>query len=438
MFRLHILDLAKKTKINFWYNRFLSTLDYDRKKILEYQNDRLNMLIHYVYDHIPYYRKIMLENKISPRQIKTANDLVSFPLLDRDIIRHEQQNLLSKKDSRTQLHEGSSSGTTGIPITYYHDAEGFSAGVASGYVLWNMSGWRPGQRNAHIWGNATSIQRWSKWSSRAKNVLMRQMNIPSILLDDPEQIESVSQKLISFNPVSIDGYPGAIFTLAQYFQKNNYSLKNLKQVLTTAENLENTQRELIEKILAPTADLYGSGEVLGIASRPIADNKYYVFEPHVIVETVASEMPGMKDIVVTDLDNYGMPMIRYKIGDMIDGLYQPEKDARYPFTYFKKIMGRNSDIILLANGKRFHPVNIFGGTLFRKFPEISRHKVVWNGESLNFIFEISRPLDENHLKQQLKELLAFYEVSFSVEFVNKLFPADSGKYRYLEIVKKTN
>lgn len=438
MLILNILDLAKKTEVANWYKLFIDTIKWDREKILDYQKIRFLKLIKFVYANVPYYKRIMSEKKLLPEQIKSVDDLSFFPILDRDIIRIEQQNLLANKIAPFRLHKGSSSGTTGIPINYYFDMKGFSAGVAAGYALWNMSGWKPGQRNVHVWGNATSIKRWNTLSSRAKNVIFRQINIPSIHLDDPMKIEAVANKIIKFDPISIEGYSSAIYTLAQYFQQKGYILKSLKQVLTTAENLENQQRELIENVFAPTADSYGCGEVLGIATRPIHDEIYYVLEPHVIVEAMDSGIPGMKDILVTDLNNYGMPLIRYKVGDMVDNLYQPEEHAKYPLMYFKNIIGRISDIILLPNGKRFHPVNIFGGTLFRTFPEISRHKVVWNGELLKFVFEINKTPNKIELKRQLTELLISYDVSFTVEYTNKLLPTSNGKYRYLELVKKGN
>lgn len=434
MIKLKLLDLAKKSKINRWYDFFLATLQWERRQLEEYQNARLRKLLQYAYDNIEFYRMGMQERNVLPSQVNSFRDLERLPMIHRDDIRANGNKLTPVAIELSKCHKGTSSGTTGVPITYYHDVTGESAGMAAGYVLWSMSGWRFGKRNVHIWGNATSIQRWATWSSRAKNVLIRQLNIPSIWLDDPEGIEDVSRKIMKFDPISIEGYPGAIYTLAQHCQKKGYSLPSLKQVLTTAENLESYQRSLIEKVFAPTGDLYGSGEVLGIATRPIADDKYYVFDPHVIVEAVDSWIPGTKDVVVTDLDNYAMPLIRYRIGDMIDDLHLPEKGSQYPFSYFNRIIGRNSDIVDLPNGKRFHPINIFGGTLFRKYPEIVRHKVIWNGKLLKILFETVKPVNAKGIETDIKELLSVYEVPFMIKYVDQILPATNGKYKYFEKV----
>lgn len=436
MIRLALLDIAKHTRVNRWYKFFQSSLDWDRDTIVSYQNKRLNALIEYAFAKVPYYRSLFHELKISPQKFKDQNDLSMLPILDREIIRNRQNDLISSKRRVSDLKKGSSSGTTGIPINYYFTNEGMSAGIAAGYILWGLSGWYPGQRSVHIWGNESSIKRWRTWSSKAKNICMKQLNIPSVLLNDPGNLHAITDQLRSFHPESIDGYSSSIFTLAKYLKSQNLRINGLKQVLTTAENLESNQKELIEEILAPAGDLYGCGEILGIASRPVNDNRYYVFEPHVIVETVDSAIKGMKDILVTDLDNFAMPMIRYKVGDMIDELNEPGTDSKYPFSWFTRIMGRSSDIITLPNGMLFHPVNIFGGTTFRRFPEITKHKVIWDGDMVKFLFETDRPLDEAGLELKLYELLEPYEVPFRIEYTHKILPSQGGKFKYLEIIDK--
>lgn len=434
MYKLTLLDIAKRTHVSKWYKFYLSSLQWDRTTVINYQNNRLSQLLMHAYKKVPYYKDIFNELKINPQNIRSLNDLSVLPVLNREIIQSRLKDLINIDKKSLDLKKASSSGTTGTPINYYFDRDGLSAGIASGYALWSMSGWYPGQRSVHIWGNAASVRRWDTVGSKAKTLWMNQLNVPSVLLNDPENLPLLSEQIINYNPESIDGYPSAIFTLASYFESHSIKLKNLKRVITTAENLQAYQKDVIEKILAPISDQYGCGEVLGIASRPATDDKYYVFEPHVIIETIDSGIEGMKDILVTDLDNFAMPMIRYKVGDMIDELNPPDVDSKYAFSWFTRLMGRSSDIIKLPNGMLFHPVNIFGGTLFRKFPEIVKHKIIWNGEIVKFVFEISQPIDRAGLEAKLRELLKLYEVLFKVEFTQKILPSPSGKYKYLEII----
>jgi len=435
-FLMRILDISNKSNILFKYRYFSNYLNTSRKEVLKYQGIKLKKLIIHAASSVPYYKKNFELRDSTLMQNTSVEDLLRIlPIVDRDIIQENQQDLISSVFRTNELIKGSSSGTTGIPIEYYTDKNGMSAGMAAGYILWSMSGWQIGQRNVHIWGNKSSIERWTTLGSKIKNLLIRQKNIASIFLDDSNTINYLADRIMRFDPVSIDGYSSSIFSLAEYFMHNNLKIKSLKQVLTTAENLEEYQKEIIEKVFAPVGDLYGSGEVLGIAARPIGEDKYYILDPHVIMETIDSSIPGLKDVLITDLDNYGMPIMRYKIGDMIDDLNEPNQNSIYPFKWFRKIYGRSSEIITLPNGMKFHPVNIFGGTLFRKFPGIRKHKVIWNGKILKFMFEIHEFVDQIILKNELAELLKPYNVRFIIEFTKKIEPSKNGKYRFVEIVE---
>jgi hypothetical protein len=97
------------------------------------------------------------------------------------------------------------------------------------------------------------------------------------------------------------------------------------------------------------------------------------------------------------------------------------------------VNGRSSDIIELPNGKKIHPVNIFGGTLFRKFKEIRRHKVIWDGKKFEFVFEAGQALNEEVLKSEIKNLVSPFDVHFSVTLTEKIMPSENGKFRYMEI-----
>jgi phenylacetate-CoA ligase len=433
--KLALLDLAKHTRIASHFKFYLKTLEWDREKLVAYRNDRLRKLIRFSYENVPYYRRVMIERGIRPDQIKSAEDLAVFPVLDRDTVRREGERLRAAGGRRSRLWPGSSSGTTGIPVSFVRDVNGLSAGFASIYALWRLSGWTPGRRTVHIWGDAISIQKWNRWTSKARNLWMRQKNIPSPFLDDSKKIEEIAEKIVAFDPFAIEAYPSTIYTLAEYFQGKGLSLNRLSYILTSAENVDDYRRDLIERALGPIVDLYGCSEVLGIASRPVQDDKYYIFEPHVFVEAVDSGVPGPKEILVTDLDNYGQPFIRYRLGDWVDGLFEPEKGARYPLAYFHRVMGRDSEIIRLPNGKRIHPIHMLGGRIFRNFPEITRHKVIWDGKSLKIVLEVTGPPDERELSRRLAETLRPYDVPFLIEYTDKLLPSLGGKYKYVEIKK---
>lgn len=429
---LKTADKLKGTQVFPWYRFFQKTLTWTTEQVKAYQLSELKKLIRHAWNTTPYYRHEFYKLGLNSGDIRDLQDLKRLSILDRDSIQNNRERLISTEYSEKQLHKGSSSGTTGIPITYFTDNRGLSAGIAAGYALWELSGWKPGQRNVHIWGNQMSVKRWSSFPSKLKSLAFRQLNIASTSLNHPENLDKIVKKIIQFDPISIEGYTGSIYTLAEYFEENNIRLKSLQRVLTTAENLESYQRSLIERVMAPIGDLYGSGEILGVAANPINQNRYFVMDPHVILETTESGIPGLKNLLITDLHNYGMPMIRYKVGDLIDDLQPASPNNGYPFRSFRKIKGRSSHIITLPNGKKFHPINIFGGTLFRKFRQITRHKVKWNGRQLNFIFETQSYIDKSAVLKELKSLLRPFDVDFKITYTSRILPSKNGKYKFME------
>ncbi len=430
---LYLEDFFKKSKIENYYSRFSSYCKSDPDEIRVLQKEKLKLLINHSYSNIGWYRGKMQEAGINPYDINSLKDFAYLPVLTRDDIRDysDQMRLLRY---RGKIFKASSSGTTGIPIKYYQDVNALSAGVAAGHILMGLSGWKPGMRNVHIWGNMESIKQWNKLSSQIKQLLYNKKNIASPLINNPEKILPVVREIIKFSPQIIDGYTNSIYELANYLKDNGLKIHNLKMVFTTGENLEKFQKNMIEEIFAPVSDLYGCGEINGIACRPIGEDKYYIFDPHVFVETLTDENSGLKEILITDLDNLYMPFIRYKVGDMIDSIKPGSRENNYPFSYFTSIYGRTADHIVLPDGKKLFPINIFGGTVYRKYPTLTRHKTIWNGEKLIFIFETPSNTNIEALKSEIGLSLKGYSIEYEVQFTDKILPGKSGKHQYFERV----
>jgi phenylacetate-CoA ligase len=142
----------------------------------------------------------------------------------------------------------------------------------------------------------------------------------------------------------------------------------------------------------------------------------------------------MKELIVTDLNNYQMPFIRYEVGDMIDDIYPASENNQYPFSYFKHLYGRTTDHVVLPDGKKLFPINVFGGTSFRKFKSIKRHKTSWDGRKLLFTFETDNQINIESLENEIRKSLKDYNVEFKIQIKDKLQPSENGKYRYFEVI----
>ena len=80
----------------------------------------------------------------------------------------------------------------------------------------------------------------------------------------------------------------------------------------------------------------------------------------------------MGELVVTSLNQFSMPFIRYKNGDM--GIYEPEIcRCKRGMPVLREIAGRIGDFLVTSDGKFVH-MNFFA-SVFAKRPEIFRYQV---------------------------------------------------------------
>jgi phenylacetate-CoA ligase len=281
---LTAFDIIRGSRIRRYYSFFRKTSSWSVEELLAYQSQRLRKLITEACSYSPWYRELFRKAGISPEDISTPGDLVLLPPLTRTDLRDHSDDILCKAGNRI-YSSGSSSGTTGIPVRYHTDMEGYSAGVGAGYFIWSLSGWEPGKKSVHIWGNPQSVAKWNKPGSRMKRFFFRQMYVPSLVLNTRENFEDVVERIRSFRPFSIDGYTSSIGKLAEYVLDRGIRLDSLRVVFTTAENLSPGQLQMIEKGLAPVSDTYGCGEINSIAVKPAGSDMFSIIEPNVIVET---------------------------------------------------------------------------------------------------------------------------------------------------------
>jgi len=431
--RLSTIDFFKNTKIKHYYYLFTDSFHWTREQIETYRLNKLIGLLKHAQKNVPYYEVLFKNIGFNPEGIKHCDQISVIPTLTRELISENFSILYDKELLKKKVYKSSSSGTTGIPVNYIHDNDGESAGIAAGYALFNLSGWFPGKRNIHIWGNPESVKKWDSLKSKIKRKVLNHYFYPASLLNDPDNYIKLLNIIKNFRPDYIDGYASTISGFSQWLYTNNIKISGIKAVFTTAENLPEYQKYFITETLGPISDLYGCGEINGIAVKPVGLNNYYILDTHVYIEIV--EKNGINEVLVTDIDNKVMPFIRYKIGDSIDKLTFFDQNENPQFSKFGMIKGRSSDVIRLPDGKVIHPVNLLGGTFIRKFETIKKHKVLWDQKKLYFQFEISSPLDLNALRLEIQKNIEEYNLDFEISFTDRLLPDCNGKFRYFDLIK---
>lgn len=267
---------------------------------------------------IPFYRDY-------PRDLSSWEDFLALPLLSKAQVR-DHFDLLRLPVPGESL--GQTSGSTGAPLRFAHGPLFRSRHEAG---QWRARGWfgvRPGDAVLAVWGRPVGTRR--EWALlQLKSFLNHILHVSAFELD-PASIRALLPRIRALSPRLVYGYPSGLAEIAKVAEELGVRLDDLgvRVVGCTAEVLYGFQRDLLERVFgAPVADVYGCGE-FGAFSHQCPQGGMHVACENVLVEfldeagrPVAPGEPG--EVVVTGLHNPGMPLIRYRVGDVGSPLAEP-------------------------------------------------------------------------------------------------------------------
>lgn len=292
-----------------------------KDEIQKEQEIKLQKIINYSYEHVLYYRRLFDDNGIDPRDIKTSKDLEKIPLLSKDILIEHGEELISDEFRREQLIHITTSGTTGVPVGFYVEKDSHMRDWAYMYYMFKDYGLNPKSKRLILRGKAFKEQlRGKKYQWDA---FKRELSI-DIFSMNGQSMEAYCKAIEKYKPEFAHGYMSAMYVLCKYIEKRPGGIKHkLKGFIAISENVLEEQRCYVEKILEiPVLTFYGMSERVIWATQKHSDKKYVVAPLYGVTEIVDSdghridEMNQKGELVGTGLLNYGMPLIRYKTGDI--------------------------------------------------------------------------------------------------------------------------
>jgi phenylacetate-CoA ligase len=357
-----IIEMMEHTSINKKLVFLNKSQFFSKKQIEDYQNMRLRHLIKHAYTQVPYYRKLFDSLNLKPESIKTKKDLDKIPFLTKSIIN------LNKEEFRAKNYLNSSyakftSGSTGEPTKFYQTKEDFSWIWAAHFRAWGWAGYTPGKKYIKISINDDR----HLFKKKLQDMLFRSKYILIEKLQS-EDIKKYVDAIIKYKPTTIYGYSSSLNIISDYMSENNIFHK-VKSIITTGDNLLPNFRKTIEKqFLCDVFDEYGcGGEGLPIAQQ-CCEGTYHMNDELMISEVINNEL------YITSLNNYAMPLIRYKIGDFVT--INPDCKCGRHLSSLKSIDGRSHDIVRTKKGVRL--VVHFFTVLFEYLEGINKFKVIQN------------------------------------------------------------
>jgi len=283
-----------------------------------WQWQRLQETLQSAYANIPFYRRRLDAHRIDPWKME-PEDFQRVPTLSKQDVRDNFEQLLWRAGG-DRLRVSDTSGSTGAPLRFAHGRT-YSSRHEAGQ--WRARGWfgvSPGDAVLAIWGRPVNNPK-DKKILEFKSYLNHYLHVSAFDIDRPFLIE-LARRLRSFRPRLVYGYPSGIYELAKVAQEENLRLDHLgiRMVGCTAESLYEFQRELMCSVFgAPVSNIYGCGE-FGSFAHQCPRGMMHIASENVVVEFLndgkAAEPGEPGEVTVTSLQNPGMPLIRYVVGDV--------------------------------------------------------------------------------------------------------------------------
>lgn len=338
----------------------------DRERLTPAENQRLQWgalqaLLNHAYETSPFYRKRFDQAGLHPADIRTSEDLAKLPPLTREDIRENLEDMWSRRFTRQELQKSYTGGTTSTPVPFLLDLDSVREKVAIKTRLCWWAGWQPGDKVLFLWGAQQDFPENPTWKWRvASEFLMREIYTPTSLLNE-ERMESRRQTLNRFKPRIICAFPTPMTMFCEYLSQSGLPYHRPISVVCGAEPLLDHQRQLIESVMGCRVfNQYRTREFGTIAGECEAHSGMHLIPAAAFTEFVpvaGAEEEGLQEILVTDLSNYGMPLIRYQVNDCAIVASEPcPCGVGYPL--LRKLTGRASDVFQLSNGDKVPGVSL--------------------------------------------------------------------------------
>jgi len=358
-------DCAKKILDCIYFIRgekvwnFLKEIDQyqwlDSSSLKELQWEKLKNTLSFAYNNIPYYHKVWRNVGIHPNDIESLDSFQKIPILTKEDIRNNWDLLrLENKNIRTSFRQ--TSGSTGIPLKIEKDRNTTAYMDAVMYRSYSWYKIKPGDKQLRIWG--TGINATEKFKIYLKDFLLNRIRLSAFDLDRKNFLKFI--KIINkFKPTFVYGYAQSVFEFAKFIVDEKIDIRYLKfkAVIVTGEMIFDWQREIIKQAFGcPVVNEYGCTEV-GIIAIECPMGGMHIMSDALFVEFIKNDRASNlkeREIVVTELNNFYSPLIRYKVGDkgILSNSLCP---CGRGFPIMVSVKGRSDEFIIFPNGKKVDP-----------------------------------------------------------------------------------
>ena len=365
-----LLDRISGTSISAVFAALEAAEHLDRDEIAARQTRKLAVTVELARRASPFYRELWT----------TAGPRSSHPVLDGLPVVTKAQ-LAAAPEAfplpgfRGRVVTSRTSGSTGSPMVFHRSLEQESWFWALRFRIWSWAGYRPGDPYLTI-----NLNPRLGWRKHLQDVLFRCAYL-TFNADNQDSARIVA-RLSADGIRHLNGFSSSLYVLARYMIERGAGAPCITGVTSTGDTLFAPYREAVEQAFGVRVlDYYGAGgEGVHLASQcPQSGTRYHLHPENAVVELldergpVPPGVPGR--LVVTQLDNAAMPLIRYELGDVAVGAPPHARCAcGRTLPLLERVEGRIPDLIAVPDGTFL--VTHFFVVLFKNLQSIDRYQVV--------------------------------------------------------------
>jgi phenylacetate-CoA ligase len=409
-------DFLKGGKITNHYNNISNILS--QSKLQKKSNpEYLTELLHHAKSTVPYYRNH-----------NTLISVIDFPIVNKQTIKNNLNQFISQNYKQSELIPVVTSGSTGTPFMVYHDMAKKQRNTADTIYFAQLSGFEVGDRLAYL-----KIWAKEKLASPLQYSIQNIIPIDVIQMTDDRVANLIIEMEANHSVFGILGYVSAMERICKYLDRSGKDRvkASVSSIITMSESLTDYVKNGMEKYFGCAVQSRYSNLENGIIAQQIpgSDGRYLVNTASYLVEIfkIESDMIAQDGeigrIVVTDLFNYAMPMIRYDTGDI--GSISKESDNNNN-TYLEQVEGRKLDLLFATDGSLVSSYIVYKNMW--KYMEIEQYQLIQE-EKTKYVFRINAKDTFNKESQLISEFKTYLgnDADFKIEYVNEIPLLSSGK-----------
>jgi phenylacetate-CoA ligase len=411
------IDCLKGQPVKKHLNEIIKIME-NPDLVKQHQERQLKELISYCVNNVPFYKNYSDNGKLD-----------EYPIINKATIKDNFELMKSPLYTEKDVIKLSTSGSTGTPFSILQDKSKRNRVLAEMMYFWGKAGYKIGMRYVffRIW---TDKNRKSKLSAFSRNLVMS-----DILTLDEKNLENIRQMLKKDRRIKmLLGYASTFENLANYLIKcgDTSEMFNIKTIISGSEVLTDETRDKLKQVFdCPVYSYYSNQENGSLAQECDNFNEFHLNSASYIIEILKlnSDEPAddgeLGRVIVTDLYNRAMPLIRYDTGDL--AIQQNEAECGLKGQTVKNISGRAVDMIYATDSTPLSPHT--WSVYMWKYDKLKQYQFVQNAQK-DYVMIINGGdmYTDEDITEHLKKILG-NDANIKIERVDEIPVLASGKFK---------